>query len=221
MFKLFCTLFTGKVSSAGYHTSCMADKIQDHFPNVIAFSICTSKAQQSYLTKDSLVEVTSRKYLQSMNRSFTANIFRPQEFFVQNTRQTQPRTVQIEYKCPTLLKPTYPLKYDVPGIQYFEKEMPTLIDIEKVDPVCSVIQLDMPEKHRTGNGVFARGKMPCGMLKIRRSKMNKHKLRKLRKRMRFVWRKVSIAYTTEHSTRTRTCTIPFLIYKDQHRIDLL
>ncbi|XP_014681426.1 PREDICTED: uncharacterized protein LOC106821228 [Priapulus caudatus] len=98
-------------------------------------------------------------------------------------------TSQFKYECPTAPKTVVPIIYTVPGAEVTEKEVPGVATEEKVEPVRSDVSLEMPQRLPVEE-IIAKGKMPCGMIKIRRSKMNKHKLKKLKKKMRFAYRRV-------------------------------
>lgn len=96
-----------------------------------------------------------------------------------------------DYKCPSKTVSDFPFVYTVPGAAVIEKMLPTAHSVECIDPEVSNCPLEMPERVSSGE-VLARGKLPCGLLKIRRRKMNKHKLRKLRKKMKFIWRRAKL-----------------------------
>ncbi|XP_045131872.1 uncharacterized protein LOC123516516 [Portunus trituberculatus] len=89
-----------------------------------------------------------------------------------------------ELRLPPLLKPatiTFPTLYN--GVM-LEKDLPSVLNIfEKTDPSASSQKVEAP-----ANQVAE--KQAARLIITRRKKMRKHKLKKLRKKMKFVWAKV-------------------------------
>lgn len=89
-----------------------------------------------------------------------------------------------ELRLPSLLKPTtitFPTLYNG---QVVEKDLPSLLNImEKIEPGRPQQNVETPS-----NQVVE--KQAARMIVIRRRKMKRHKLKKLRKKMKYVWAKV-------------------------------
>ncbi|XP_068231517.1 uncharacterized protein [Palaemon carinicauda] len=89
-----------------------------------------------------------------------------------------------EYRLPSIYKPitiTVPSLYDGAVL---EKELPPIPTLtELIDPVTKNKIEEAPSEQVTE-------KQAARLIVIRRSKMNKHKLKKLRKKMKFTWLKI-------------------------------
>jgi len=91
----------------------------------------------------------------------------------------------VKYELPSLIKP---LKITVPSLyngKVLDKNLPPLTVDEKVDPS------DLENKEiRDAPSEQVIEKQAARLIVIRRRMMNKHKLKKLRKKMRFEWLKI-------------------------------